>query len=89
MTHTLGPDYAEALRLIRKHMQPGDTLGMMFMRVAKELEATERPTCPTCFRTDKEYQDGREWKHGGMCGNPWHGDEHLRRRVSHTNVDRK
>jgi hypothetical protein len=31
-------DYAEALRLIRKHMQPGDTLGMMFMRVAKELE---------------------------------------------------
>lgn len=32
------PDYAEALRLIRKHMQPGDTLGQMFMRVAKELE---------------------------------------------------
>lgn len=34
------PDYAEALRLIRKHQQPGDTLGMMFMRVAKTLEAT-------------------------------------------------
>lgn len=32
-------DYAEALRLIRKHMQPGDTLGMMFMRVAKALES--------------------------------------------------
>lgn len=31
-------DYAEALRLIRLHMQPGDTLGMMFMRVAKELD---------------------------------------------------
>ncbi|WP_291869700.1 hypothetical protein [Bradyrhizobium sp.] len=31
-------DYAEALRLIRKHMHPGDTLGMMFMRVAKALE---------------------------------------------------
>jgi len=36
MTDT--PDYAEALRLIRKHMQPGDTVGMMFMRVAKALE---------------------------------------------------
>lgn len=32
-------DYAEALRLIRKHMQPGDKIGMMFVRVAKELEA--------------------------------------------------
>lgn len=32
------PDYAEALRLIRKHMQPGDTLGKMFMRVAKAME---------------------------------------------------
>lgn len=30
--------YAEALRLIRKHMQPGDTLGRMFMRVAKALD---------------------------------------------------
>jgi hypothetical protein len=37
-------DYAEALRLIRKHMQPGDTVGMMFMRVAKALEAAELPT---------------------------------------------
>lgn len=32
------PDYAEALRLIRKHKQPGDTIGKMFLRVAKELE---------------------------------------------------
>lgn len=31
-------DYAEILRLIRLHMHSGDTLGMMFMRVAKELE---------------------------------------------------
>lgn len=35
------PDYAEALRLIRKHKQPGDTIGKMFMRVAKALE--EKP----------------------------------------------
>lgn len=33
--------YTEALRLIRKHMLPGDTLGMMFMRVARELEASK------------------------------------------------
>lgn len=32
--------YAEALRLIRKHMQPGDTVGKMFIRVAQELEST-------------------------------------------------
>jgi hypothetical protein len=32
------PDYDEALRLIRKHKQPGDTIGKMFMRVAKALE---------------------------------------------------
>jgi hypothetical protein len=32
--------YAEALRLIRKHMQPGDTVGKMFLRLAKELEVT-------------------------------------------------
>jgi hypothetical protein len=32
-------DYAEALRLIRKYMQPGDRLGQMFMRVAKALES--------------------------------------------------
>ena len=32
------PDYAEALRLIRKHKQPGDTIGKMFIRVAKSLE---------------------------------------------------
>ncbi|HJU06583.1 MAG TPA: hypothetical protein VJ692_15655 [Nitrospiraceae bacterium] len=31
-------DLAEALRLIRKHMEPGDTLGKMFLRVAKELD---------------------------------------------------
>lgn len=30
--------YAEAMRLIRKHMQPGDTIGKMFMRVARELD---------------------------------------------------
>lgn len=30
--------YDEALRLIRKHMLPGDTLGAMFMRVARALE---------------------------------------------------
>lgn len=34
-------DYAEVLRLIRKHMRPGDTVGMMFMRVAKDLEIKE------------------------------------------------
>lgn len=34
-------NYAEALRLIRKHMQPGDTVGKMFMRVAKVLEAEQ------------------------------------------------
>ena len=36
------PDYAEALRLIRKHKQPGDTVGKMFMRVAKALEEPKR-----------------------------------------------
>lgn len=60
------PDYAEALRLIRKHQQPGDTLGMMFMRVAKTLEATEaeeemteanvyvcsNPSCGTVWQED-------------------------------------
>ena len=35
------PDYAEALRLIRKHMQPGDTIGKMFMRVAKAMETEQ------------------------------------------------
>lgn len=35
------PDYAEALRLIREYKQPGDTIGKMFIRVAKALEATE------------------------------------------------
>ena len=34
-------DYDEALRLIRKYMQPGDRLGQMFMRVAKALETTD------------------------------------------------
>jgi hypothetical protein len=34
-------DYAEALRMIRKHMQPGDTVGKMFMRVAKALETEQ------------------------------------------------
>lgn len=40
------PDYAEALRLIRKHKQPGDTIGKMFMRVAKALEAVETRLVP-------------------------------------------
>ena len=35
-------DYAEALRMIRKHMRPGDTLGKMFMRVARELEKSDK-----------------------------------------------
>jgi hypothetical protein len=33
--------FSEALRLIRKHMQPGDTVGKMFLRVAKVLEAEQ------------------------------------------------
>ena len=35
------PNYAEALRLIRKHKQPGDTIGKMFIRVAQALEAED------------------------------------------------
>lgn len=53
------PDYAEALRLIRKYMQPGDTLGMMFMRVAKALEATEKAGPPL---EGKEFRDW--WSRG-------------------------
>ena len=34
-------DLSEALRLIRKHMQLGDTVGKMFLRVAKVLEAEQ------------------------------------------------
>lgn len=44
------PDYAEALRLIRKHRYPGDTIGQMFIRVARELEANTEygETCDAC-----------------------------------------
>lgn len=35
-------DYAKALRLIRKHMQPGDTVGKMFMRLASALETYDQ-----------------------------------------------
>lgn len=37
-----GIDLDEALRLIRQHMQPGDTLGKMFLRVARALEKPKR-----------------------------------------------
>jgi hypothetical protein len=40
-------DYAEALRLIRKHMQPGDTIGKMFLRVAGALEQCRTPFAST------------------------------------------
>ncbi len=40
-------DYDEALRMIRKHMKPGDTLGQMFMRVAKALEDANAAPSPS------------------------------------------
>lgn len=33
--------------------------------------APRASTCPSCFRTDEEYQD-RHLYHRGMCGDPWH-----------------
>lgn len=44
MPEVNGIDLDEALRLIRRHMQPGDTLGRMFMRVARALEQCETVT---------------------------------------------
>ena len=43
-------DYVEVLRLIRQHMQPGDTVGKMFMRVAKALETETGEVCDGCGR---------------------------------------
>lgn len=40
-------DYAEALRLIRKHMKPGDTVGKMFLRVARALDDCKTPFAST------------------------------------------
>jgi hypothetical protein len=40
-------DYAEALRLIRQCMQPGDTVGKMFLRAAKALEGCRTPFAST------------------------------------------
>lgn len=40
-------DYDEALRLIRQHMQPGDTVGQMFMRAARALEECRTPFAST------------------------------------------
>jgi len=34
--------------MIRKHMQPGDTVGKMFMRVAKAMEAETGEVCDGC-----------------------------------------
>jgi hypothetical protein len=51
--------YAEALRLVRKHMQPGDTVGKMFMRVAKKLDQ----------RIPRELVD-REPDHGQYAAQP-------------------
>lgn len=63
-------------------------LSIMIGVASKACEVSmsqQRKTCPTCFRTDKEYRDDREWRHGGMCGNPWHDDDHLRRSPEVTN----
>lgn len=43
----MSADYAEAIRLIRRHMQPGDTVGKMFLRVAKALEECKTPFAST------------------------------------------
>ena len=43
-------DYEEALRLIRQHMRPGDTVGKMFLRVAKALETEAGEVCDGCGR---------------------------------------
>lgn len=43
----MSADYAEALRLIRRHMQPGDTVGKMFLRVASALEKCSTPFAST------------------------------------------
>jgi hypothetical protein len=40
-------DYAEALKLIRRHMRPGDTVGKMFLRVAGALEQCSTPFAST------------------------------------------
>lgn len=48
-------DYAEALRLIRNHMQPGDTIGKMYLRVAKTLEE-----CGTPFASTLSWEDATE-----------------------------
>lgn len=40
-------DYAETLRLIRNHMQPGDTVGKMFLRLARTLEDCKTPFAST------------------------------------------
>jgi len=40
-------DYAEALRLIRQCMLPGDTVGKMFLRTARALEECRTPFAST------------------------------------------
>lgn len=63
-------DYAEALRLIRQHMRPGDTVGKMFLRAAKELESMKKPKerCPTCGHTALVYSRLVDpW-----CKDQWH-----------------
>jgi len=43
----------------------------------RESAGPER--CPTCGRSDAEYgRKSRPWR----CADPWHGDDHLRKRHS-------
>lgn len=35
--------------------------------------------CPACSRTDQQYKLGIERGHHGICSDPWHGADQMRR----------
>jgi Lar family restriction alleviation protein len=44
--------------------------------------AQRSQTCPKCFRTDAEFKDTTEKRGIIPCGDPWHADDHLRRKIA-------
>lgn len=77
------PDYAEILRLHRKYrLEDTEPLWRVFVRVGQELEHREpKERCPVCGHSDLVYSRLVDPK----CSDPWHGDDHLRRRPTHSN----
>jgi hypothetical protein len=74
----VGADYPEILRLYRKYsVRAGEPLHEVFIRIGKELEGTsKKERCPSCHYTDLGYSRLVD----PFCNDPWHGDEHIRRR---------